>query len=79
MFIADYHTHSSFSSDSKTPLEENIKKAVDLGLSEIAVTDHIDFDYPDPDFPFLFDYTPYKNEIERLKEIDEFLKNDFVF
>ncbi len=68
MFIADYHTHSSFSSDSKTPLEENIKKAVELGLSEIAVTDHIDFDYPDPDYPFLFDYTPYRNEIERLKE-----------
>ena len=53
MFIADYHTHSDFSSDSSTPLEENIKKAVDLGLREIAVTDHIDFDYPDPDFPFV--------------------------
>ena len=68
MFIADYHTHSDFSSDSSTPLEENIKKAIDLGLREIAVTDHIDFDYPDPDFPFVFDYAPYKAEIERLKE-----------
>ena len=68
MFIADYHTHSDFSSDSSTPLEENIKKAVDLGLREIAVTDHIDFDYPDPDFPFVFDYAPYRAEIERLKE-----------
>jgi len=68
MFIADYHTHSSFSSDSDTPLEENIKKAVFLGLKEIACTDHIDYDYPDPEFPFLFDYTPYRKEIDRLKE-----------
>ena len=53
MFYADYHTHSSFSSDSDTPMEENIKKAISLSLKEIAATDHIDFDYPDPDFPFV--------------------------
>lgn len=68
MYIADYHTHSNFSSDSDTPLEENIKKAVSLGLKEIACTDHIDYDYPDPEFSFLFDYIPYKKEIDRLKE-----------
>ena len=49
MFFADYHTHSSFSSDSDTPMEDNIRQAIALGLSEIAVTDHIDLDYPDPD------------------------------
>ena len=68
MFYADYHTHSSFSSDSDTPMEENIKKAISLGLKEIAATDHIDFDYPDPDYPFLFDYEPYSKEINRLRE-----------
>lgn len=68
MFYADYHTHSSFSSDSDTPMEENIKKAISLGLKEIVATDHIDFDYPDPDYPFLFDYEPYSKEINRLRE-----------
>lgn len=68
MFIADYHTHSNYSSDSDTPMEENIKAAVELGLREIAATDHIDFDYPDPDFPFLFDYEPYSKEIDVLRE-----------
>lgn len=68
MFIADYHTHSNFSSDSDTPLEENIKKAVSLGLKEIACTDHIDYDYPDPEYPFLFEYEPYIKEIDRLKK-----------
>lgn len=67
MFFADYHTHSDFSSDSDTPMEENIKKAISIGLKEIAATDHIDFDYPDPDYPFLFDYEPYSKEIERLR------------
>jgi len=69
MFYADYHTHSSFSSDSQTPMEDNIKKAVYLGLKEIAATDHIDFDYPDPNYPFLFDYEPYSEEIDRLRGI----------
>ena len=69
MFYADYHTHSDFSSDSDTPMEENIKRAMSIGLKEIAVTDHIDFDYPDPEFPFLFDYKPYSDEIERLRKI----------
>ena len=68
MFIADYHTHSSYSSDSNTVMEDNIKKAIELGLKEIAVTDHIDYDYPDLNYPFVFDYAPYKEEIENLKE-----------
>ena len=64
MFYADYHTHSSFSTDSETPMEENIKAAIGLGMKEIAVTDHIDFDFPDPAWPFLFDYAPYRAEVE---------------
>lgn len=68
MFYADYHTHSSFSSDSDTPMEENIKKAISLDLKEIAATDHMDFAYPDPDYPFLFDYESYSKEIHRLRE-----------
>ena len=69
MFYADYHTHSSFSTDSETPMEENIKAAIGLGMKEIAVTDHIDFDFPDPAWPFLFDYAPYRAEVERLRGI----------
>ena len=68
MFIADYHTHSSYSSDSNTPMEDNIKKAIEFGLKEIAVTDHIDYDYPDLNYPFVFDYKPYRDEIESLKD-----------
>lgn len=36
----DYHMHSSFSGDCKNELEAIVKKAIDLGLKEIAITDH---------------------------------------
>jgi histidinol phosphate phosphatase HisJ family len=68
MFFADYHTHSNFSSDSQTPMEQNIQHAIKLGLKEIAVTDHIDFDYPDLDYPFMFDYADYRKQVDYLKE-----------
>ncbi len=37
---ADYHIHTKFSGDSKNELEAIVKKAIDLGLEEIAITDH---------------------------------------
>lgn len=38
--LGDYHTHSHYSGDSKASIEENIKKAISLGLKELAITDH---------------------------------------
>ena len=46
MIKYDYHTHSWHSTDSLTPLDKNIEKAISLGLAEIAATDHVDFYYP---------------------------------
>ena len=37
---ADYHMHTKFSGDSKNEIEAIVKKAIDLGLEEIAITDH---------------------------------------
>ena len=68
MFYSDYHMHTNFSSDSKAPMEEMVKKSIEIGLKEIAITDHIDFDYPDKDYPFLYDYQTYQNSINFLKE-----------
>lgn len=39
----DYHMHSSFSADSKTPMEDMIHKSIELGLKEICFTEHIDY------------------------------------
>lgn len=42
---ADFHLHSSFSGDSNTPMEDMILKGIDLGLSTMCFTEHLDMDY----------------------------------
>ena len=44
MFINDYHIHSEFSGDSSQDLVEIFEKAISLGLEEIAITDHLEYD-----------------------------------
>ena len=36
MILADYHLHTSFSSDSESPMEEMIRHAISLGLKTIC-------------------------------------------
>lgn len=68
MYFTDYHMHTNFSSDSNVPMEEMIQQAIRIGLKEIAITDHIDYNYPDPNFPFLFSYEDYSQKIKEYKE-----------
>ncbi len=56
--IADMHVHTRWSSDSTVPVEEQIERAISLGMESICITDHQDFDAPrfPPDyFTFLID------------------------
>ena len=48
----DNHTHSTFSPDARTTVEESIAYAVSHGLSGIAFTDHLDLDAPARDNEF---------------------------
>ncbi|MBN2837411.1 MAG: histidinol-phosphatase HisJ family protein [Fusobacteriaceae bacterium] len=41
--FADYHVHTSFSDDSDYPMEDVIKKAIELGLEELCFTEHVDY------------------------------------
>lgn len=69
MIIADYHVHSSFSSDSQAPMEQMIEEAIRLGLQKICFTDHMDFDYPPvSQLTFVFDPEPYFTKLEEMKE-----------
>lgn len=68
MFIADYHTHCNFSTDSDAKMDIMVEKAIDLGLKELALTDHVDFDYPDLNYPFLLDYDEYYKYFFNIKE-----------
>lgn len=62
----DYHMHSNFSNDSKTDMEDMIKKSIELGLKEICFTDHVDYDLDD-DYDFGIDYNNYFDKIDYLQ------------
>ena len=41
--LTDYHVHTKYSDDSEYPMEEAVRDAIALGLSEICFTDHVDY------------------------------------
>ncbi|MBU5625541.1 histidinol-phosphatase HisJ family protein [Oscillibacter sp. MSJ-2] len=43
---SDIHIHTSFSSDSNTPIEDQVERAIRRGMKQICITDHQDYDYP---------------------------------
>ncbi len=69
---ADCHLHSSHSGDSKTPMEEEILRGIELGLDTLCFTEHNDFAYPDsPDAPgsiFLLNTDSYLYDLIKYKE-----------
>lgn len=70
MLPYDYHLHTSFSSDSNTPMESMIKQAIYLNLKTICFTEHYDLDWPDNEdhFTFLVDTNKYQQKLYELKE-----------
>ncbi|WP_410207501.1 histidinol-phosphatase HisJ family protein [Fusobacterium sp.] len=44
MLINDYHIHSRFSGDSNEDLDKIIEKGIELGMSDMAITDHLEYD-----------------------------------
>jgi len=63
----DYHLHSGFSYDNETPMEEMCIQAAELGLTEVAFTEHYDCDPADSGFGF-FRPPFYFAELGRLRE-----------
>lgn len=60
----DYHIHTAHSDDCISDMEEMILSACDKGFREIAITDHIDLEYPDKNIPFLLDFPAYHRALE---------------
>ncbi len=73
MIQTDCHTHSSFSSDSSTPVEVMIEKAVSLGFDTFYLTDHMDFDFPfnKEGLTFVFSPSDYFKKLSDLRKIYE--------
>lgn len=64
----DLHVHSHYSADSEADMEEEVKKAIALGLPFLAFTDHIDWDHPQEGNTYDFDVDKAMREIGMLKE-----------
>lgn len=66
--VADYHMHTTHSTDAFGGMEEMILSAIEKGLTEIAITDHVDLDYPPVSYFLLeeFNYNDYISEIQEL-------------
>lgn len=79
--FADYHVHTAFSDDSDYPMEEVIKKAIEIGLEELCFTEHVDYGVKnewgfEPEDEIITskrvhncNYKEYINEFERCKKI----------
>ncbi|MBO4890148.1 MAG: histidinol-phosphatase HisJ family protein [Lachnospiraceae bacterium] len=75
MIRSDIHIHTSFSSDCDEPMENQIERAISLGLDTLCFTEHMDKDYPsDPSrekshLPeFMLDTDAYRAKFLDLKE-----------
>lgn len=69
MIKADFHMHTSFSSDSETMPEKMVEEAIRMGLKTICFTDHQDFDFPGEETLFLFDTDTYFRKMKKLREM----------
>lgn len=67
MRLADTHTHTKFSSDSKAEPLDMLAAAKAAGLSALCFTDHMDLDFPGDDTLFVFDTKEYFKELLPLK------------
>ncbi len=48
----DGHLHTDLSPDSDVPIDAYARQAVELGIAEIAITDHVDFDPRAPAYAY---------------------------
>lgn len=66
--LSDFHIHTSFSADSEANPQNQIDRAIALGMKELCVTDHYDYDSRNPDYEFVTDLTQYLPCMERLQQ-----------
>lgn len=68
--ISDAHVHTEFSLDSKEKIENQIEKAISLGMRSLTITDHHDYDAVSEDgMNFILDFDNYFEKLKNLKEI----------
>ncbi|MDR2166936.1 MAG: histidinol-phosphatase HisJ family protein [Clostridiales bacterium] len=68
MLKFDYHTHTLYSPDSVALIDDMAERAIELGLTEYAITDHMDFSYPAAEFLNTRELNSYVNAVLAARE-----------
>lgn len=68
MYKGDSHVHSCFSTDSNEKLENIFERAIELGLNEITITDHMDYADREEDDYFVFNINDYLKTLNAYKQ-----------
>lgn len=70
MIKSDSHVHTEFSNDCSVKIEQQIEKAIELGLKFISITDHCEMDYlsSEKENDYILDTNTYVQKINMLKE-----------
>jgi len=63
----DSHLHTDLSPDSDVPIDAYAALAVEQGIAELAITDHVDFDARDP----AYDYATFDDRERSVREAAE--------
>lgn len=66
--LCDCHLHTEFSGDSDTPLRTQLERAISLGMKELCITDHHDYDSWFCEENFELDLPPYLEALRRVRE-----------
>ncbi len=67
MFISDYHTHTEYSHDSTVLIKDRVQWAINNGINEICITDHLELDTT-ISYHNIPDYKKILKEIESLRK-----------
>lgn len=67
MYLADYHIHTKYSFDGFEQIEDICNRAIELGMNEIALTDHMDI-FSNKPYEFILNCKELYAEIDRVKE-----------
>lgn len=66
--LFDYHTHTDYSTDGKDSMKAMVEAAIKTGISEIAITDHYDPDYPLSGWGEEFSQADYTEDLGKYKD-----------
>ncbi|MGN0164638.1 MAG: histidinol-phosphatase HisJ family protein [Lachnospiraceae bacterium] len=67
MISSDYHVHTSFSTDSDAHPREVVEAAIQQGIKDLCITDHMDCEWPEDHNSFIFDVKEYFDTLSSLR------------